>query len=48
MKIITNKTLINIGHLFACLVMLLAVYSVNSTCMFMTYQPDVPEKLKKI
>lgn len=48
MKIITQKALINMGHLFASIAMLLAAYSVNSTCMFMTYQPDVPDKLNQI
>lgn len=46
MKITTKNTLTKIGHIFASLVMLLAVYSTSSTCMFMTYQPDVPDKLK--
>lgn len=29
----------------ASIAMLLAVSSVNSTCFFMLYQPDVPEEL---
>lgn len=46
MKSIIKSNLIKCGRIFASLALFLAVYSVNSTCMFMTYQPDVPEKLK--
>lgn len=46
MKTCINNKLIQFGRLFASIALLLAVYSVNSTCVFMTYQPDVPEKLK--
>lgn len=42
-----KKTLYKLGHLLASLALLLATYSVNSTCLFMTYQPEVPDKLKK-
>lgn len=46
MKQYIEKVLINLGRLSASAALLIAVYSVNSTCMFMTYQPDVPEELK--
>ena len=32
--------------MLAPLAMALAVVTVNSTCFFYTYQPEVPEKLK--
>lgn len=41
-----KNTLFKLGRLVASLALLLATYSVNSTCLFMTYQPDIPEKLK--
>lgn len=36
-----------IAPVFASLALLVAVSNVNSTCLFMAYQPDVPEELKK-
>ena len=42
------KTLVRcIMRLFSGLAMSLAVSSVTSACHFFTYQPDVPEELKK-
>ena len=32
--------------LMAGLAIMLATVNVNSTCLFMSYQPDVPEELK--
>ena len=32
--------------LMAGLAIMLATVHVNSTCLFMSYQPDVPEELK--
>jgi len=41
-----KKILIKLGQMCASIAMLLAVSSVNSTCCFMLYQPDVPKGLK--
>lgn len=43
-----KNTLYKLGRLLASLALLLATYSVNSTCLFMTYQPEVPDQLKNI
>ena len=32
--------------LMAGMAIMLATVNVNSTCLFMSYQPDVPEELK--
>lgn len=40
------KILIRFGRLLASIVLLISMHSVNSTCMFMTYQPDIPDSLK--
>ena len=45
MKKLINHAIVKFGSLLASLAMLLAVSSVNSTCGFMLYQPDVPEEL---
>lgn len=34
------------ASLMAALAIMLATFNVNSTCLFMSYQPDVPEELK--
>lgn len=47
MRQIIKKVMISIGQLSASVALLIAVYSVNSTCMFMTYQPDIPEGLRR-
>lgn len=46
MKTCIKNKLIQFGRLLASIALLLAVCSVNSTCVFMTYQPDIPEMLK--
>jgi len=46
MKGTQKKILMKLGQMCASIAMLLAVSSVNSTCCFMLYQPDVPEELK--
>lgn len=46
MRQLIKKVIIRLGQLSASAALFIAAYSVNSTCMFMTYQPDVPEKLK--
>lgn len=38
--------LIHLSRLTASLAFILALYSVNQTCLFMMYQPDVPEELR--
>lgn len=45
MKAKQKKFLMKLGKMCASIAMLLAVSSVNSTCFFMLYQPDVPEEL---
>lgn len=45
MKANQKKFLMKLGQMCASIAMLLAVSSVNSTCFFMLYQPDVPEEL---
>ena len=47
MKATINRTLVKFSALLAGAAMLLAVSSVSSTCMFMLYQPDVPEELQE-
>lgn len=44
MKAMINRTLVRFGTLLASAAMFLAISSVNNTCMFMLYQPDVPEE----
>lgn len=45
MKAMAKNTMVKLGALLASAAMFLAVSSVSSTCMFMIYQPDVPEEL---
>lgn len=45
MKARVNNAMIKLGALLASAAMFLAISSVSSTCMFMIYQPDVPEEL---
>ena len=40
-----NHTMVKLGTLLASIAMILAVASVGNTCVFMFYQPDVPEEL---
>lgn len=47
MKTMVNHTMVKLGALLASAAMLLAVSSVGSTCVFMLYQPDVPEELRE-
>lgn len=46
MKTARKRILTKLGKMCASIAMLLAVSSVNSTCCFMLYQPDVPEELR--
>ena len=45
MKEMQKNILMKLGQICASIAMMLAVSSVNSTCFFMLYQPDVPEEL---
>lgn len=40
-----HKILVRCASLMATLAVMVATYNVNSTCLFMSYQPDVPEEL---
>lgn len=45
MKGFIQKMATRLGGCMACAALAVAGYSVSSTCLFMTYQPDVPEEL---
>lgn len=45
MKKVIDKFVWKIGSLACLLAMLAALVSVNNTCCFTAYQPDVPEAL---
>lgn len=47
MKTMVSQTMIKLGALLASAAMFLAISSANSTCVFMLYQPDVPEELQE-
>lgn len=47
MKTMVNQAMVKLGTLLASVAMFLAVSSVGSTCVFMLYQPDVPEELRE-
>ena len=47
MKLKVRNALVKMSSLAASVAMLLALTSVSSTCIFMSYQPDVPEELLK-
>ena len=42
-----HRLLSKVPASLAALAVLCAVSNVSSTCMFLTYQPDVPEELKE-
>mgnify|MGYP000115626387 CR=1 FL=1 len=46
MKQLFSTAFLKFCRLIACTAILLAVSSVNSTCVFMLYQPNVPEELR--
>lgn len=46
MKSRIQQLLSKIPASLAALAILCAISNVNSTCMFLTYQPDVPEELR--
>ena len=41
----TRHLWLKMNQILASTALLLAVYSVSATCMFMIYQPDVPKEL---
>ena len=43
---IVNLFIWKVGYLVCLAALLVAHISVNSTCCFSAYQPDVPEKLR--
>lgn len=47
MKTMVNQAMVKLGALLASAAMFLAISSISSTCLFMLYQPDVPEELQK-
>lgn len=46
MKKMIRNVAFKLSGLVASVAFSLAVYSVGNTCVFMTYQPDVPEELQ--
>lgn len=46
MKKMIQNAAFKLSGLVASMAFLLAVSSVGNTCVFMTYQPDVPEELQ--
>lgn len=47
MKAMVNSVMVKLGTLLASTAMLFAATSMCSTCVFMLYQPDVPEELQE-
>lgn len=47
MKTMVNQTMVKLVALLASIAMFMAISSVGSTCVFMLYQPDMPEELNK-
>lgn len=45
MRKVVNKLFSSFAGMIASLALLLAVSSIQSTCLFMAYQPDVPNEL---
>ncbi len=48
MKTMVKRIMVKLGALLASATMFLAFSSVNSTCLFMLYQPDVPDELQEL
>lgn len=46
MRVFAKQLITKWATLFASLALLVAASSVQTTCLFMSYQPDVPEELK--
>ena len=47
MKKKTQKIISSCATLLASLAVMIAVNGVGNTCVFLAYQPDVPEELRK-
>lgn len=47
MKVRINNLLLKLAASVANLALLCAVTNANSTCLFLSYQPDVPEELQE-
>lgn len=45
MKIAIQKLFVKLYGLLACTALFFAMSSTSNTCMFMLYQPDVPDEL---
>lgn len=46
MKSVSKKLLVKGSRLLCLCALSLAVLTANSTCVFLAYQPDVPDELK--
>lgn len=46
MRVFTKQLVMKCATLFASLALLIAAGSVQTTCLFMSYQPDMPDELK--
>lgn len=46
MKAKINSIILKLSGMVAGLAMLVAIWNANSTCLFVSYQPDVPDELK--
>lgn len=46
MKAKLNGILFKLSGVIASLALLIAISNVNSTCMFASYQPDIPDELE--
>lgn len=44
MRKIMSKLFAKMPQIMACFAMAVAIQNMNSTCYFLTYQPDIPEK----
>ncbi len=47
MKKICNWFMLRCGHVIAALALVVATVSVGTTCLFDSYQPEVPESLRE-
>lgn len=46
MKSVVNRLQIKLGTWVSSIALLMAIKSTSNTCMFMTYQPDLPKELQ--
>lgn len=47
MKKLVSWMTMHCGHMIASLALLVATVSVGTTCIFNSYQPEVPESLRE-